>query len=190
MKNQRRYQFLGALAAIGLAVGITPAGAQTSHTEEAVKILRVAPVTKVRLPGEIAAPPRVRERIRDHRDLIRTKEEPRESRRDVADEDHRDEHGVCTAGNPHLLNVGCSESSQCEWTARCVGVPGVCRNTGTPCTSKAECVVPGVCSAGAESLRAHHRVARVHPPAPTSIVKHELNQHPRIWEPVPATGVR
>ena len=58
---------------------------------------------------------------------------------------------VCTSGNPKLIGVRCSASSECSWGARCVGQPARCANTGSPCLSSAQCMVPGVCSSGGVS---------------------------------------
>src|SRR5262245_39618040 len=57
-------------------------------------------------------------------------------------------HGdaVCTSGNPKLIGVRCSANSECNWGARCVGLPTRCANTGAPCLSSEQCMVPGVCS--------------------------------------------
>jgi hypothetical protein len=55
---------------------------------------------------------------------------------------------VCTSGNPKLIGVRCSANSECNWGARCVGQPARCANTGSPCLSSAQCMVPGVCSSG------------------------------------------
>jgi hypothetical protein len=75
--------------------------------------------------------------------------------------DRRDD-GVCTHGNPQLMGLHCSANSQCDWGARCVGVPARCANTGAPCMSRAECLVPGICSADTErvSRRDGQRSAR------------------------------
>lgn len=55
---------------------------------------------------------------------------------------------VCTAGNPSLIGVGCSANWDCDWGARCTGLPSRCANTGAPCISNGECIVRGVCSGG------------------------------------------
>jgi hypothetical protein len=60
----------------------------------------------------------------------------------------RHDDAVCTSGNPKLIGVRCSANSECDWGARCVGQPSRCANTGTPCLSGAQCMVPGVCSSG------------------------------------------
>jgi len=73
---------------------------------------------------------------------------PREQTRSGSATDDRPDDGVCTSGNPKLIGVRCSASSECSWGARCVGQPARCANTGTPCLSSAQCMVPGVCSSG------------------------------------------
>jgi hypothetical protein len=60
----------------------------------------------------------------------------------------RGKDAVCTSGNPKLIGLGCSANSECSWGARCVGQPARCANTGSPCLSNAQCMVPGVCSSG------------------------------------------
>jgi len=65
--------------------------------------------------------------------------------------DRRDD-AVCTSGNPKLVGMHCSASSECNWGARCVGQPARCANTGAPCISSAQCMVPGVCSADLGSV--------------------------------------
>jgi hypothetical protein len=65
----------------------------------------------------------------------------------VTDAGHRREDAVCTHGNPTLIGLRCSTNSECNWGARCVGVPAKCANTGAPCVSAAGCLVPGICSA-------------------------------------------
>jgi hypothetical protein len=42
---------------------------------------------------------------------------------DASGAGNRREDGVCTHGNPQLIGSHCSASSQCDWGARCVGVP-------------------------------------------------------------------
>ena len=81
---------------------------------------------------------------------------------DASRADDRRDDGVCTHGNPQLIGAHCSTSSQCDWGARCVGVPARCANTGVPCASRAQCLVPGICSAGSErvSRRAGESSAR------------------------------
>ena len=64
----------------------------------------------------------------------------------VTGDRHND--GVCTSGNPKFIGVRCSANSECNWGARCVGQPARCANTGSPCVSNAQCMVPGVCSSG------------------------------------------
>jgi len=80
----------------------------------------------------------------------------------------RHEDGVCTSGNPKLLGVHCSASSQCSWGARCVGQPARCANTGTPCVSSAQCMVQGVCSSGGLSSVSNHRGGTSARPVPVS----------------------
>jgi hypothetical protein len=58
----------------------------------------------------------------------------------------RGDDAVCTSGNPKLIGARCSANSECNWGARCVGQPARCANTGAPCISSAQCMVPGVCS--------------------------------------------
>jgi hypothetical protein len=58
----------------------------------------------------------------------------------------RGDDEVCTSGNPKLIGARCSANSECSWGARCVGQPARCANTGAPCLSSAQCMVPGVCS--------------------------------------------
>jgi hypothetical protein len=60
----------------------------------------------------------------------------------------RHDDAVCTSGNPKLIGVRCSSNSECNWGARCVGQPARCANTGAPCVSNAQCMMPGVCSSG------------------------------------------
>lgn len=81
---------------------------------------------------------------------------------DASGAGNRRDDGVCTHGNPELIGSHCSANSQCEWGARCVGVPARCANTGAPCVSRAECLVPGICSADTErvSRRDGQRSAR------------------------------
>jgi hypothetical protein len=81
---------------------------------------------------------------------------------DASGAGNRREDGVCTHGNPQLIGSHCSASSQCDWGARCVGVPARCANTGAACVSRAECLVPGICSADTErvSRRDGERSAR------------------------------
>lgn len=81
---------------------------------------------------------------------------------DASGADDRRDDGVCTHGNPQLMGAHCSTSSQCDWGARCVGVPLRCANTGAPCASRAECLVPGICSADSDrvSRRDGDRTAR------------------------------
>jgi hypothetical protein len=64
---------------------------------------------------------------------------------------------VCTSGNPKLIGVRCSANSECSWGARCVGQPARCANTGSPCLSSAQCMVPGVCSSGGLSSVSNRR---------------------------------
>jgi hypothetical protein len=66
--------------------------------------------------------------------------------------DDRRNDAVCTSGNPKLIGVRCSTNSECNWGARCVGQPARCANTGTPCLSSAQCMLPGVCSGDLRSL--------------------------------------
>jgi hypothetical protein len=81
---------------------------------------------------------------------------------DASGAGNRRDVGVCTHGNPQLMGSHCSANSQCDWGARCVGVPARCANTGAACVSRAECLVPGICSADTErvSRRDGERSAR------------------------------
>jgi hypothetical protein len=71
---------------------------------------------------------------------------------DASGANDRRDGGVCTHGNPQLIGVHCSTSSECNWGARCVGIPARCANTGAPCVSRAECLVPGICSSNTERI--------------------------------------
>jgi hypothetical protein len=81
---------------------------------------------------------------------------------DASGAGNRRDDGVCTHGNPQLFGSHCSANTQCDWGARCVGVPARCANTGAPCVSRAECLVPGTCSNDPErvSRRDGERSAR------------------------------
>jgi hypothetical protein len=81
---------------------------------------------------------------------------------------NRHDDAVCTSGNPKLIGVRCSASSECNWGARCVGQPARCANTGTPCLSSAQCMVPGVCSSGGVSSVSNHRGGTSARPVPVS----------------------
>ena len=59
---------------------------------------------------------------------------------------------VCTHGNPQVIGAHCCTNSQCDWGARCVGVPARCANRGAPCVSPAERLVPGICSADTDRV--------------------------------------
>jgi hypothetical protein len=82
----------------------------------------------------------------------------------------RRDDAVCTSGNPKLMGVHCSASSECSWGARCVGQPARCANTGAPCVSSTQCMVPGVCSAdlGSVSNRGGGTPARTVPVSHTA----------------------
>jgi hypothetical protein len=69
--------------------------------------------------------------------------------------------GVCTGGDPSLNGVGCSANWECDWGARCVGLPSRCANTGAPCISNGECTVPGLCSGGVGAVSSR-RLGRTH----------------------------
>jgi len=71
----------------------------------------------------------------------------------------RHNDAVCTSGNPKLIGMRCSANSECNWGARCVGQPARCANTGSPCLSSAQCMVPGVCSSGGPGIVSNRRGA-------------------------------
>jgi len=98
--------------------------------------------------------------------------------------DNRHDDAVCTSGNPKLFGVRCSENSECNWGARCVGQPSRCANTGTPCLSSAQCMVPGVCSSGGLSSVSNRHGGSPARPVPVS------HNHNAGRLPAPASGGR
>jgi hypothetical protein len=114
-------------------------------------------------PGRVSAPNDANAgRDQSQRTTRRRADDTSEARNQRDDE-------VCTEGDPKLIGLHCSKSSQCDWGARCAGLPARCANTGAPCASSIECTVAGVCSAGSRrvSNRGEHMPART-PPAPHS----------------------
>jgi hypothetical protein len=88
-------------------------------------------------------------RLRNH--TSETRNETRDQRQRTESASATGDRGndaVCRSGNPKLIGVRCSANSECSWGARCVGQPARCANTGSPCLSSAQCMVPGVCSSG------------------------------------------
>jgi hypothetical protein len=80
--------------------------------------------------------------------------------------DRRDD-AVCTNGNPKLIGIHCSGNSECDWGARCAGQPARCANTGAPCVSSAQCLVPGVCSSDLRGV-SNRRIDTPAHPVPVS----------------------
>lgn len=93
---------------------------------------------------------------------------PQQRAEDASATGDRHEDAVCTSGNPKLIGVRCSENSQCSWGARCVGQPARCANTGAPCLSNTQCMVPGVCSSGGLSSVSNRRGGTSARPVPGS----------------------
>ncbi len=101
----------------------------------------------------------------------------------------RDE-AVCTAGNPSLIGVGCSANWECDWGARCVGMPSTCANTGAPCISNRECIVPGICSGGLGAVSSR-RLGRTHAVGSVSHGgRRDLDPVSGTWGHAPAVGSR
>jgi hypothetical protein len=151
-----------------------PSARAGSPPSDAVKVIpRVSnpvppssqPVSNnIRYEGRSSGPARV------HTDANGTRDQSRVANRSTDNgSSSRDRRGdaVCTSGDPRLIGVRCSMSSECDWGARCVGQPPRCANTSAPCASSAECIVPGVCSAESRTLsnRGGSRPARTVPVA-------------------------